>query len=274
MAAQLKDRGIAVHVVGMGTTEVARDLAVLKAETPSAVYPDARLAGHVIVQDGMDPGKPFTVRIEHHGVPVWQREFLTARKRRKLPFDFPIKAIVDAEQARLSKDLRYANLPLVFNVVIPPVEGESKDDNNVGTLRVNVVTQKPRILFVDTRPRWEFRYLRNLLERDERWEVNTIQANWTNAGTPSLGPRGNQLGQFPNARDLLFQYQLVILGDVGKDLFAPAELQWVRDFVQLNGGGMIFIDGRMERHFNFSGTPVYDLLPVKLAAQGQPNCVA
>ena len=269
MAAQLKDRGIAVHVVGMGTTEVARDLAVLKAETPSAVYPDARLTGHVIVQDGMDPGKPFTVRIEHHGVPVWQREFVTARKRRKLPFDFPIKDIVAAEQTRLSRDLRYANLPLVFNVVIPPVEGESKDDNNAGTLRVNVVTQKPRILFVDTRPRWEFRYLRNLLERDERWDVNTIQANWTNAGTPSLGPRGNQLGQFPNARDLLFQYQLVILGDVGKDLFAPAELQWVRDFVQLNGGGMIFIDGRMERHFNFSGTPVYDLLPVKLAAQGQ-----
>ncbi len=61
----------------------------------------------------------------------------------------------------------------------------------------------------------------------------------------------------------------MILGDVGKDLFAPAELQWMRDFVQLNGGGMIFIDGRMERHFNFSGTPVYDLLPVKLAAQGQ-----
>ena len=269
MAAQLKDRDIAVHVVGMGTTEVARDLAVLKAETPSAVYPDARLTGHVIVQDGMDPGKPFTVRIEHHGVPVWQREFVTARKRRKLPFDFPIKDIVVAEQTRLSRDLRYANLPLVFNVVIPPVEGESKDDNNGGTLRLNVVTQKPRILFVDTRPRWEFRYLRNLLERDERWDVNTIQANWINAGTPILGPRGNQLGQFPNTRDLLFQYQLVILGDVGKDLFAPTELQWMRDFVQLNGGGMIFIDGRMERHFNFSGTPVYDLLPVKLAAQGQ-----
>ena len=42
----------------------------------------------MIVQDGMDPGKPFTVRIEHHGVPVWQREFVTARKRRKLPLIF------------------------------------------------------------------------------------------------------------------------------------------------------------------------------------------
>ena len=204
--------------------------------------------GNVVVQDGMDPGKPFTVRIEHHGVPVWQREFVTARKRRKLPFDFPIKDIAAAEQTRLSRDLRYANLPLVFNVVIPPVEGESKDDNNAGTLRVNVVTQKPRILFVDTRPRWEFRYLRNLLERDERWDLNTIQANWT-CWYAHLG-QGNQLGQFPNTRDLLFQYQLVILR-VGKGLFAPTELQWMRDFVQLNGGGMIFIDGRMERHIFF-----------------------
>ena len=39
MAAQLKDRGIAVHVVGMGTTEVARDLAVLKAGRPVPFIP-------------------------------------------------------------------------------------------------------------------------------------------------------------------------------------------------------------------------------------------
>ena len=32
---------------------------------------------------------------------------------------------------------------------------------------------------------------------------------------------------------------------------------------------MIFIDGRMERHANFAGTPVDDILPVKLAVAGQ-----
>ena len=274
MAGQLKDRGIAVHVVGMGATEASRDLAVLKVEAPESVYPDAELAGEVIIHDGMEPGKPFTIRMEREGRVVWQKEFVTAGTRRKLPFAFPIEEIVKAAQAQQNRDIRYVNLPLEFRVFIPPIEGESKDDNNVGTLRVNVVTQKPKILLIESRPRWEFRYLRNLLERDKRWEVNTILGQWA-GGNPTLGPRGNGLGKFPGnanddlARKLLFGYQLIIMGDVSKDVFGPKELVWLKQFVQVNGGGMIFIDGRMERHFSFVGTPVYDLLPVKLAAIGQ-----
>ena len=274
MAGQLKDRGIAVHVVGLGSTEASRDLAVLKVEAPESVYPDAELAGEVIIHDGMDPGKPFTVRIEREGLVVWQKEFVTAGTRRKLPFAFPIEEIVKVAQEQQNRDVRYRNLPLEFRVVIPPIEGESKDDNNVGTLRVNVVTQKPKILLIESRPRWEFRYLRNLLERDERWEVNTVLGQWA-GGNPSLGPRGNGFGKFPGnandelARKLLFGYQLIIMGDVSKDVFGSKELVWLKQFVQVNGGGMIFIDGRMERHFSFAGTPIYDLLPVKLAAIGQ-----
>ena len=268
MAGQLKDRGIAVHVVGIGAIEATRDLAVLKVEAPSSVYPDAMLSGNIILHDGMDPGKPFTVRIEHEGRMVWERQFVTAGTRRKLPFVFPMENIVKLAQANQRRDIRYANLPLAFRVVIPPIPGESKDDNNVGTLRVNVVTQKPRIMLIDSRPRWEFRYLRNLLERDERWQVNTILGRWS--GKKSfLGPRGNRVGQFPNTRDLLFQYQLIIIGDVSKDVFGPNELLWLKQFVQINGGGVIFIDGRVKRHSGFMGTPVYDLLPVKLGVGGQ-----
>ena len=274
MAGQLKDRGIAVHVVGLGSAEASRDLAVLKIDSPESVYPDAELAGDVIIHDGMDPGKPFTIRIEREGRVEWQKEFVTAGTRRKLPFAFPIEEIVKAAQAVQNRDIRYANLPLEFRVVIPPIEGESKDDNNVGTLRVNVVTQKPKILLIDSRPRWEFRYLRNLLERDKRWEVNTILGRWA-GGNPTLGPRGNGPGKFPGnandvlARKLLFGYQLIIMGDVARTAFVPKELFWLKQFVQVNGGGMIFIDGRMEKLSNFSRTPVYDLLPVKLAAAGQ-----
>ena len=268
MASQLKDRGIAVHVVGLGAVEAARDLAVLKVEAPGSVYKDAELAGDVILHDGMDPGKPFTVRIVYEGQVEWQKEFVTAGKRRKLPFAFPLEQIVKAAQARQGRDVRYANLPLTFNVVIPPIEGESKDNNNVGTLRVNVVTQKPRIMLVDGRPRWEFRYLRNLLERDERWEVNTVLGQWA-GGNPTLGSRGNQPGRFPNRRDLLFQYQLIIIGDISARAFGANELLWLNQFVRFNGGGMIFIDGRMERHASFIGTPIDNLLPVKLAAIGR-----
>ena len=264
IARQFKDSGVAMHTVGLGTVVPARDLAVLKTEAPGSVYPDARLTGQVILHDGMPTGKPFKVRIEHKGRVVWQKDFVTAQKLRKLPFDFPIKEIVTAEQAVQSRDIRYANLPLAFNIVVPPIEGEMKDDNNVGILRVNVVTQKPRILVIDGRPRWEFRYLRNLLERDKRWEANIVLCDWA-AGRPILGPRGNGAGRFPAKRELLFQYQLIVLGDVPPSVFTVGEMQWIRDYVQFNGGGFICIDGRMERLANFANpvTPLTDLFPVR-----------
>ena len=267
MASQLKDRGVAVHVVGLGSVEAARDLAVLKVEAPGSVYKDAELAGDIILHDGMEPNKPFTVRIQHEGRVVWEREFATAGKRRKLPFTFDIKEVVRAAQARQNRDVRYVNLPLKLDVVIPPIEGESKDNNNVGILRVNVVTQKPRIMLIDGRPRWEFRYLRNLLERDDRWEVNTVLGRLA-GGRLDLGTRGNGLGRFPSTRDLLFQYQLVIIGDVSAAAFGANELLWLNQFVRFNGGGMIFVDGRMESYGSFRGTPMESILPVKHAAAG------
>ncbi len=263
MARLFRERGVAVHAVGLGTAEPARDLAVLKAEGPGDIYPDARVTGKVILHDGMPPGKPFTVRIEHEGQVVWERDYLTARKRRVLPFDFPVKEIVAAAQAAQNQNLRHTNLPLTFQVVVPPIEGEMKDDNNAGTLRVNVVTQEPRVLYVDGRPRWEQRYLKNMLERDERWMVNTMLPKWVN-DRPTL-TRGNALGQFPGTRELLFQYQLIIIGDVPSGLFNAQELQWIKDSIQFNGGGLIFIDGRQEGLAHLAVGTLQPLFPVKMA---------
>ena len=263
MARMFKERGVSIHVVGLGTAEPARDLAVLKAEGPGDIYPDARVTGKVILHDGMPSGKPFTVRIEHEGQVVWERDYVTARKRRVLPFDFPVKEIVAAAQAAQNRNLRHTNLPLTFQVVVPPIEGEMKDDNNAGTLRVNVVTQEPRVLYVDGRPRWEQRYLKNLLERDERWKVNIMLPKWVN--NRSILTRGNAMGQFPATRELLFQYQLIIIGDVPSGLFSARELQWIKDSVQFNGGGVIFIDGRQEGLSRLAAGTLQPLFPVKMA---------
>ena len=46
----------------------------------------------------------------------------------------------------------------------------------MGSFRLRAVTQKRRILLLDGRSRWETRYLRNMFERDEQWEINTVIA--------------------------------------------------------------------------------------------------
>ena len=78
-----------------------------------------------------------------------------------------------------------------------------------------------------------------------------------------LAARGNLAGRFPARREQLFQYQLVILGDVPPTVFTQEELLWLRQYGQYNGGGLICIDGRMEGHFKYTATALRDLYPVQ-----------
>ncbi len=264
LARRLGNRRAEMHVVGVGTTRMPRDLVVLKVVAPGKVFPNTILSGEVVINDGMPPGKAFRMSIEHQGEPVMDDVdlFTTEAGRRNIPFRFPIETIVEEQRQLQNTNLQFANLPLAFDVRLTPVEGEMNPDNNHARLRVNVVTQKSKMLIVDGRPRWEQRYLNTLFDRDERWTVRSVVANM--GGKQGLGTRDSRLpGQFPETRAQLFEHQLIILGDVAPQMFQPKELQWLRDFVQYNGGGIVFIDGHQERLVNFAGTVLEPLFPVR-----------
>jgi len=264
LARRLGNRRAEMHVVGVGTTRMPRDLVVLKVVAPGKVFPNTILSGEVVINDGMPPGKAFRMSIEHQGKPVMDDVdlFTTEAGRRNIPFRFSIETIVEEQRQLQNTNLQYANLPLAFDVRLTPVEGEVNPDNNHARLRINVVTQKSKMLIVDGRPRWEQRYLNTLFDRDERWTVRSVVANM--GGKQGLGPRDSRLpGQFPETRAQLFEHQLIILGDVAPQMFQPKELQWLRDFVQYNGGGVVFIDGHQEKLVNYTRTVLEPLFPVR-----------
>ncbi len=262
LARRLGNRKAEMHIVGIGTTRTPRDLAVLKVAAPGKVFPNTILSGEVVINDGMPAGKPFRMTIEHQGrVLVEQDLFTTEAGRRNIPYRFPIESIVEQQRQVQNANLQFTNLPLVFDVRLSSVEGEIDPDNNHSRLRVNVVTQESKVMIIDGRPRWEQRYLGTLFDRDERWQTRTVLANI--GGRQGFGQRGPRLDQFPATRAQLFEHQLIIIGDVAPQMFRDEELQWLRDFVQFNGGGIIFIDGHQERLVNFTGTALQPLFPVR-----------
>ena len=71
----------------------------------------------------------------------------------------------------------------------------------------------------------ETRYLRNVFERDERWESRSF---WRGLGHhPSL-PRGEEANRSSDTVPA-FDYDLIILGEVERQLFEEHELQWWRN---------------------------------------------
>jgi uncharacterized membrane protein len=261
----LGGRQMPLFPVGFGSTARPRDLAMLKVEAPESVFAEDHVRGQITLKDDMPAGTPFTVSIKDGETVLWEQSLATlGTGQRSVPFDFSMSGPV-AERLKADRaGVQRSGIPVEVKVSVSQVEGDGELSNNSASLRVRAVTQRRKILLLDGRPRWESRYLRNMFERDEQWEVTTVVAG--TAGSERGFVRGTQPDQFPSDLALLAAYDLVIFGEVPRDLLKPDELQAISDFVEKRGGALVFIDGPRAFLRGYAQTPLEPLFPVDLRA--------
>ena len=254
-------RGIPVYTVGFGSTQEPPDLALVELRHPEMVFQKDRLRGTIVLKDRMPPGQSFAVQIGHGGEILWQEQLTTQDlPLRRIDFEFSIDALVQQLGTQLDPQVRHYALPLSLQASISPLEGETETSNNQLTMRFTAITRNYRLLLIDGRSRWETRYLRNVFSRDEQWRVDTILVG--PATDQSALPRGDGPDMFPTDEAALFDYDLIILGEVPSGVLADREQAWIRSFVERRGGGLVFIDGRREHLRLLNPETLGPLLPV------------
>lgn len=147
-----------------------------------------------------------------------------------------------------------------LTVSVPLLPQESITDNNHVTLPISIRNEALRVLIVESWPRWEYRYLRNALERDPGVEVNCLLFHPQLEGVG--GGRG-YLDQFPDDTQL-FQYDVVFLGDVGvhtKQL-SLENCESIRQLVRSHAGGLVFLPGFRGQQETLLTTELNELYPV------------
>lgn len=262
LAKILGNRGTPVFTLGIGTSVPPEDLSILEVDAPDSVFYESRAHGTIRLNDNMASGQRFTLSIEREGRILWQKELVTERNpSRTIAYDFPIKNLVGREIQSRDADLKLAAVPLDLEVKVSELPGEKDTSNNRRPMRFAAITEKPRVLILEGSPRWEFRYLRNVFERDNSWDVNALLAG--GGGEEKPWRRGKLEGQFPDDLETLYSYHLIVFGDVPLTMFRPQELQWLRDYVENRGGGIVFMDGRRTPHSFYRRTPVGNLFPVE-----------
>ena len=256
-----------VYSIGFGGTTQPHDLALVKIDAPEAVFFEDRVRGQITLKDDMAAGQPFRITIRDGDKTLWEQDLRTeGRNLRTVPFDF---AVGDAVKSRLKSQregVQVSGVPLELKVAVSKVEGDLEPNNNELGLRVRAVTQKRKVLLLDGRPRWESRYLRNLFERDEQWEVSSVVAGVV-AGDPGLA-RGEKPDQFPTSAAVLNSYDLIVFGEVPRALLKPEELLWIRDFVGKRGGALVFVDGPRGSLREYGDTALGPLIPVEWKGPG------
>jgi len=155
----------------------------------------------------------------------------------------------------------------------PPATGEvtlclrvPKDAQEVIVANNEISTPMPvraeqlKVLVIESYPRWEYRYLRNALERDPGVEVTCLLFH------PKLSKVGggrSYISEFPSAHELS-RFDVVFLGDVGlgpKQL-TEDQLQDLRQLVSAQAAGLVFMPGRYGWQDSLNSSALADLYPV------------
>ena len=155
-----------------------------------------------------------------------------------------------------------------LKLTVPRTGGEHFLDNNSLEAPLSIRKEQLKVLVVESYPRWEFRYLRNALERDPGVAVNCVLFQ-PDLGKPGAGK--DYLPAFPKDEDLT-KYDVVFLGDVG---VVPGQLTneqcaALAKLVRDQAGGLVFLPGLRGYEESFAGTALADLLPVVLD-EAQPR---
>ena len=162
-----------------------------------------------------------------------------------------------------------------FRVSVPRLPGETMTDDNSVEFSVHVSPARMRVLYVDGYPRWEYRYLKNLLLRADR---NLDVQCYLLSATPDFPQESSRglppLRRIPTTRrELLDAFDVVILGDVDPNQISHSEaeveefLSSLRQFVEA-GGGLLFQAGEYYNPRAYLNTPLKDVLPVVLDPTG------
>ena len=145
---------------------------------------------------------------------------------------------------------------------VPVEDGELVSKNNSRKFTIAGKPEQIRVLILETLPRWEFRFLRNALQRDPGVELSCLLMR------PELGPAEglDYIQKFPETLEELSKYDVVFVGDigVGADQLTAEQCEQIRGLVENQASGVVFLPGPRGNQFTLLDTALSDLLPVTL----------
>lgn len=145
-------------------------------------------------------------------------------------------------------------------VVIDAPADDLVSENNRREVPVGLIDRPLRVLYVDGYPRWEYRYLKNLLVRERSIESSVLLLS----ADRDFAQEGNvPLARLPRTAEEFAPFDLVIIGDVPATFFTPEQLALIRDAVARQGMGLLWIGGAQSTPSAWAGTPLADLLPMR-----------
>ncbi len=247
---RLRAERIGIYAVPLGSATPSSDLAVTAADAPTAAFVRDTVPVTVTVEQvGGGDATPAVVRL------IDERTGRTLDERRVEVAEGTPTEVVLFTRPEAAGEARWSVR------VIPDVPDLS-DANNARSLTLELDDSPLRVVYFDGYPRWEYRYVKDLLVREE-----SIRSSATLLATSrrSIQEGDVALTRMPRSTEDWAEFDAVILGDLRSDNFSAEQLENLRDHVANRGGGLLWIAGPGATPESWRNTPLADLLPFTLS---------
>ncbi len=244
-ATELRMRGVPVFAVGVGSVDRLPDIELISSDAPTFGVAGKTLRIPFRIVNWLPGDRDITVS-------------LAGTRGEAIETTVRVPGMGQVQDTVNWRPLETGEYGL--SLQIPVDADETITDNNQLAFPISIRDEALQVLVVESYPRWEYRYLRNALERDPGVEVNCPLFH---PDTDNVGGGRGYVEQFPDEQQL-FNYDVVFLGDVGVESgqLNLENCTHLRQLVRSHAGGLVFLPGFRGRHGSFPGTELEDLYPV------------
>ncbi len=247
----IRRQRIPVHTVGFGREKLAHDIEISDAELPIRTLADSRVSAIVSFHQNGYSGRKARINVKDG------------------------TKTLASQEVTLKADGTEQNESLAFNagsagarnvqISVDPQDGEENLNNNAINRLIAVEGGKPRVLYIEGEPRWEFKFIRRAIDLDRSLLMSTMLRTTQNKIYRQGGEANENVDGFPAKVEELFGYQGLIIGSVEANYFTVTQQELIRQFVDRRGAGVLFLGGRFALSEGGVGkSPLADLLPVIL----------
>jgi len=252
---RLQAEAIPVFVVPLGSNEPLGDLAIRRVEAPRRAF----------VRDKV----PVVVELDQLGSAIKSAGGTVSLIDEATGQELDKKQIVPGETTEsltLTAEPQLAG-EATWKVVINTTEPDLIPENNLKPFNIELIDRPLRVLFIEGYPRWEYRFVKELIRREKSIESSVMLIS----ADRDFAQEGNvPITRLPRSPEEFAAYDVVILGDVPAGFFSPEQLGMIRGHVADRGAGLLWIAGERNNPQSYVSTDLADLLPMRGSLELQP----
>ena len=247
-------RGVPVYVLGIGSTDRPADLSLSNLVADDvAVLGDLLAIGVTVGSENMagESAKVIVRDTASGEVCAEQSITITAAAQNQT-----IQLLVKAEQPG----------DTTYEIEVLPLPGERDTENNRVRHAVQVRDQQVSVLLAAGYPNYEFRYLKNLLDRDSTFELASYLQE---ADIDYAAQDASAIPQLPLNKEAVDKFDVIVLMDLNPRLLPPTWWRNVEQHVVDRRGGLVLVAG--PRYFPAqygSSGPLAAIAPIQLGGGG------